>query len=475
MPERTEGVDIPEMKIKLQTMKNAKKILLGLAASLLLAGGVQAQAWLEDPKWGSSPEERTQNVSTFNMFDDAYKLRNFDALLNYGKILIEKAPRAMQNLYVYMGTAYTTKINQATSLAEKNAYVDSLMWIYDKRIEAFGDDATRGRAYILPRRATDYLSFRPNDRETIHRYYLEAIEATGQQDPTLINTYFSVLTDDYRADMIETDVLLEEFEKWSAVLDNGTPEMKEALPTLESLLINSGAATCENLETIYKPQYEADPNNVELMRKIVTRMSHGECESEFRLTVAENLYKVQPDPQTGVALAAIFLQREDYEKSLFYWEQSIASETDPEMKKTYTLNAAAAASAARNYRQAADFARQVIAMDSENGLAYMILGQAQASAIPSNCSDAFTQKTAFWIAVDNLQRARTLLADQPEQVETANQLIGTYSRYFPNNDEAFMSGINNGDIARAKSDHPGAIPEFIASPTNRMPLTSPMV
>jgi tetratricopeptide (TPR) repeat protein len=381
----------------------------------------------------------------FNMFDDAYKLRNYDALLNYGKILIERAPLSMQNLYVYMGTAYTTKINQATSLPVKNAYVDSLMWVYDKRIEAFGDDATRGRAYILPRKAADYLNFRPADRETIRRYYLEAIEASGEQDPTLINTYFSVLADDYRADMIETDVLLGEFEKWNAVLENGTPEMKGAVATLEGLLLSSGAATCENLEAIYMPQYEADPNNVELMQKIVTRMSRGECDSEFRLTVAENLYKVQPDPQTGVALAAIFSQRKDYERALYYWEQSIAAETDPETKISYTLNAAASAIALTNYRQAADFARQVIAMDPENGLAYMILGQAQASAIPSNCSDQFTQKAAYWIVVDNLQRARTLLADDAGQVAALNEQINSSSRNFPTNDEAFFNGINSGD------------------------------
>ncbi len=424
-------------------MKNAQKIMLGLAASFLLAGSVQAQ-WQEDPKWGGSLAERQENVLMYNMFDTANQRKDIDAVLNYGRILVEKAPQASQNLYVHMGTAYTTKINQATSLAEKNAYVDSLMWIYDKRVAAYGDNATRGTAYILPRKAADYLNYRSDDRETIQRYYLDAIEATGEKDPVLINTYFNILVDDYKADMVETDQLLEEYDRWAGVLEAGTPEMKEAVGTLEQLLISSGAADCENLELIYKPRFEADPNNVELMQKIVTLMSRGECESEFRLTVAENLYKVQPDPQTGVALAAIFQQQGDYEKSLGYWQASIDSETDPEIKTSYTLNAAAAALAVKNYRQAGEFARSVIAMDSENGLAYMILGQAQASAVSSNCSDPFTQKAAFWVVVDNLQRARNLLTDA-DQVATLNQQIGSLSQNFPGNDEAFFSGIHSGD------------------------------
>lgn len=426
-------------------MKNAKKLILALAVTLSVAGSVRAQAWLEDPKWGSSPEERQEMVRTWNLFDDSYKLKNFDAVLNYGKILMDKAPQAMQNLYVYMGAAYTTKINTATSLAAKNAYVDSLMWVYDQRVAAYGDDATRGRAYILPRKAADFLTFRPADRETVRRLYEEAIAATGQQDANLINTYFSVLVDDYRADLIETDTLLEEFEKWSAVLDGGTPEMKAGVGTLEQLLVSSGAATCENLEAIYRPQYEADPNNVELMQKIVSRMSAGDCDGEFRLTVAENLFRVQPEPQVGLALASIFQQRGDYEKSLTYWQGAIDGETDPAQKISYMLNAAATSLAAKAYRQAGDFARQVIAADAENGLAYMILGQAQAGAVPSNCGDAFTQKAAFWVVVDNLARARNLLADDAEQVEILNRLIGSYSGNFPTNDEAFMSGINSGE------------------------------
>lgn len=425
-------------------MKNANKLVLSLAACFLFAGNLCAQAWLEDPKWGSSPDDRNQNVRFWNMLDDANKLKNYDAVLNYGRVLIEKAPQSMQNLYVHMGTAYTTKINLATSQAEKNAYVDSLMWVYDMRVKAFGDDKNRGKAYILPRKAADYFNFRPDDRENIRRYYLDAIEATGQQDAELINTYFSTLVDDYSADKIETDALLEEYDKWATVLEAGTSEMKEGVKTLESLLIKSGAAKCDNLEAIYKPRFEADPNNVELMKKIVTLMSRDNCESEFRLTVAENLYKVQPDPQTGVALAAIFQDRGDYEKSLFYWQESIDNEADPAIKLSYTLNAAATANAAKNYRQAAEFARAVIAMDSENGLAYMILGQAQASAIPSNCGDQFTQKTAYWVVVDNLQRARNLLGSDSDQAATLGQLIGTYSRNFPSNDETFFSGITAG-------------------------------
>ena len=428
-------------------MKNVKRILFGLAALLAVAGGAVAQDYSNDAQWGqwgATPEERKENILIYQYFKDAGDMKNYDVALANMYILIEKAPKSHVNIYVRGGNIYKTKITQATSMPERTALVDSLMWLYDKRVEAFGDDPERGKAYILAQKAADYLAYRQMDREGIHKLYNEAIEATGGKDPVLINTYFNILVEDYKMDMLETDFMLDEYDRLSALYDaNPTPEMEEGRNVLDNLFIP--LADCENLLKIYQPRYEADPNNVELMTKIVGMLGRAKCEGEFQLTVAENLYKVAPTPETGLALATIFEARSDYEKSLFYWQESINNELDPAKKATYTMRAATSALGTNNYRQAITFARATLEIEPDNGLAYMIIGQSYGMLAPGSCSDAFERRAAYWIVVDTLQKARSLLSGDSAQTEALTRQINQYSANFPSQEECFFRSLKNGD------------------------------
>ncbi len=425
-------------------MKNAKKLLV-LVALWTVAFGALAQNPADDPKYGATPEERQKTILDINLLRDAYEMKNYDTALGYIYDLMEKAPKSTVNIYVRGANIYKTRIMQAGTPAERKMLVDSLMYIYDQRLEHFGDSPTQGRAYILAQKAGDYLNFQAIDRETIQKLFQDAIEAAAGQDPNLNNNYFKVLVDDYASDLIETDVLMNEFERLSGYFSaSADPKMAEGLKSLEAMLVASGAADCDKLEEVYKPQYEADPNNVELMRKIVNMMGRAQCSSDFMLTVAENLYKVAPEPQTGVFLATIFEQKEDFEKSLFYWQESINNESDPKERVGYIMRAATSALAANNYRQAATFAREALDVEPENGMAYMILGQAYGAGSGSSCS-GFDRQAAFWLAVDNLQRARGLLSGDPAQTETLNAMINSFSANFPSSEDTFFLGLNKGD------------------------------
>ena len=426
-------------------MKNAKKWLFALAVSLAVCGGALAQSPMEDPKYGATPEERQQTVMTINLLRTAFEMKNYDAALQYVYQLIEKAPKSTANIYIRAANIYRDKINRSASRQERNLYVDSLIHIYDLRAEHFAE-TPQEKAEILTTKANDFLGLNPFERARIHRYFNDAIEATEGKNATLINTYFKVLVDDYKSDLVETDELMNEFERLSGFFaDDTDPQMADGLKTLESLLVSSGAAGCDKLEAVYKPRYEADPNNVELMKKIVNMLGRAKCSSDFMLLMTENLYKVQPEAQFGVFLATIFEQRQDYEKSLFYWQESINNESDPMVKKEYILSAAASALATKNYRQASTFAREMLDIDSENGMAYMIIGQAYGGGATASCSDTFARQTVFWLAVDNLQRARGLLSGDTARIETINSVINTFTANFPDGEETFFRDMHVGE------------------------------
>jgi hypothetical protein len=57
-------------------------------------------------------------------------------------------------------------------------------------------------------------------------------------------------------------------------------------------------------------------------------------------------------------------------------------------------------------------------------------------------SDAVIQMTAFWAAVDKLEKAKAV---NPSCASTVNKMIATYKEYFPPASELFMRNIKNGD------------------------------
>jgi len=278
----------------------------------------------------------------------------------------------------------------------------------------------------------------------VHQYFKEAIDATEGKDDDLLKRYFATLTNDFKADLVDTDNYISEYERIGELMANA-PNSEEGQTALDELFSQTDAADCEILERINRPKYEASPNDVELMKKIMNMMLRAKCSNDFLLEVAENLYKVEKSPETGIYLATLFESRQDFEKSQYYWEESLNNEPDPGKKADYMMRAAASALSSSNYRQAVSFARSVLNIDPNNGLAYMIIGQSYGLSVGSSCSDSFEKFAAYWIVVDNLQKARSLLSGDQHQVEALTKQINQYSTQFPNSEECFFRSLKNGD------------------------------
>ena len=60
------------------------------------------------------------------------------------------------------------------------------MMIYDLRVQYFPSSPNYGTAYVLDRKAREYLTFNPSDREGVRKLYKEAIEAGLQSGVTSV-------------------------------------------------------------------------------------------------------------------------------------------------------------------------------------------------------------------------------------------------------------------------------------------------
>ena len=421
------------------------KILLA-AAACLVATASMAQD-LNSPqyaKWGSTLEEKQQNILNSNFLKESCDNRDYDAAARYLNALIKSCPEASSAIYQRGAIVYKNKINRAKSLAEKNAYVDSLMLMYDLRAKYFGDNPKQGAAYILDRKAREYVIYhRPADRAGIRKFFREAIEAGGENvDPETVALYFGNLCEDYKTtDEVMPDEVISEYDRLSPIFENN-PDAIESKNQFDAAFGLSGAANCENLEKLFSSKLEANPDDEAVLAQAVSLMSRANCDGEFFFTTAEKYYTVHPTSETALSLAQGFQNKGEYDKAIKYLNEALATETDNAEREKLLVRISLVDMVANNFSGAAAAARQVRELNPENGLSYFVLAQCYAASAAS-CG-GFAGQAAFWAAYDTMSQAVSLLQDNPEYLDTAKSALSAYRGHFPTSEECFFNELQEG-------------------------------
>lgn len=430
-------------------MKKRFLILMLLIASTTVSVMAQEYDYKQDPKYGDSPEVRERNVTILNYFNDAYQMKTYDDAVNYLRELMVSCPQASENIFIKGGEIYRNKLSRAQTKADRSMFLDSMMYIYDQRVITYGDHAKRGKSYILGRKAQDFFVYAPGEAARAFGYFRDAVKAASVNhdlDPELAKVFFNALTENYKLGDITPDDYMGDYELLASELSvmEQDDAVMDATNTLETLFAQSGAASCENIEKIYMPRYQADPNNVDLMRKIAGLLSRSRCTSDFQMNVLENYYKVEPTPEVALLLAGLYEDRKEYGKALNYIDIAIKNEKDATKRIGYILRAAGASLASNNFSAAANLAKQAMASAPDNGFGYLIYASALASGASSACS-GFDRQAAYWLVVDAYQQARTKFVGDQTQTDNINRAIGSLSANFPKTEDTFLRNLNPGD------------------------------
>ncbi len=422
-------------------MKTIAKLTLAAIAVFYL-GGTFAQNHLEDPRYGNTPEERTENLKLLNFLSDEYTAKNWAGAAVYVKQLMNDAPY-IPNLYIWGATTYKNLAARAKSLAEKKNYVDSVMLIYDRRAEHQAiADPNRTVPYILQTKARDYLALNPMDRDNVRRFYRDALNASGANPShELVLEYFQQLVNDYKGVQIQADELLAEFERLNPMMESASSEQRDSF---NGLFATSGAASCEVLEDLYSKLLAANPDDADLVMKAYNLMSMIDCQSAFYVQVAEKYYAQSPSTSIAIRLASVFENKGEYTNALKYLNEMLPTESDPAAKANLYVRIAASELGVNRASAAAQAARSAISLNPDNGFAHMFLAEAYIAGA-SGCS-GFHAQTVFWLAYDELSRARQAFEGEAAQVAAAEARMANCRANFPTFEDGFMyvQGYENG-------------------------------
>jgi len=422
------------------------KIFALLLGWIGLSMGVAAQN--TGSKMGSNPDECIKNYSLYYEF---YKQKNYADALPWWNKTIAICPAFSKNLWIHGERMFKTRIATEKDPAKKEVLIDSLLWIYDQRIKYFGGDPRTPEGYVLGLKGIAIMKYRKTEYNKAYDILGESIKQMSMRSPAaVLLTYMQCSRQLFADGAIDEEKVLTDYDKTMEIV-NGNLKQKpgdrgytQAHDGIEQYFTTSGAATCESLVKLYTPKFEALKDNIEWLQKITRQLRTSDCaDSRLFSDASEALFKLQPDAAAAHNLAAYFMRQEDYDKAAGYLESAIKmGQGSDELADMYYELAYLKYFNYKKYQEARSLALKAIKVRPNWGDPYILIGRIYVDARKQMFKDEFDQQTVFWVSVDKFIKAKSV---DPEVTDKANELIKTYSQYFPSNEDVFFHTLHEGD------------------------------
>ncbi len=410
---------------------------------LLSEANVLAQRdFSRNPLYGHDSLSRVTCASNLSTMSEFYKINMFEYAYESWRSCFVNCPRSSKNIYI-MGTRILKhKIENSVVEAEKQKLIDTLMLLYDKRIQYFNQEG-----YVLGRKGIDLLRYRPEEIEKAWEYLNKSadIEKQNSEEAVLV-TLMQATNILFNNGKCDTNAMMSIYMKVSDYLmqsaSSDSASLKHAVESVEKIFAESGAADCSVLNSLFSSKYEANPDDVALLKRITWLLDKKGCyQSDLFAKAAESLYKTDPSASAAYNLARLFESQNNFGKASYYYSQAIELEPDNKIKANYYYRWSLSAEQQGDHQISRTNALKAVELNPSLGEPYLVIGLAYAASSNLCGSNAFEKAAVFWAAVDMFVKAKNV---DPGLTEKANEYIGKYSAYFPTKEEAFFNGYTDG-------------------------------
>ena len=446
----------------IKVMNTTKQIFLFIA--LVIPMNFLAQ---NDLKYGDTEEQQILCKEALSVYKSYKKQKNYSEAYDQWEKACAVCPKQVQeSLYTDGSTFIKSEIKEAKAagdLERNDALVDSLMWVYDTRMELFPSTKKKpnNRCYILGRKASDYFKFHKDSVLVAFEMFKESVDCLGASSSASVLSGYYVTSfysmkkinkidkeagADRKIKMLTDYLMLMDYCNKAISIAEASENSRnlkgytKAKENIEKTFI--AIAKCDEMVEVLQANVDANPEDFDLKKKVLSLLTNRECtENDLFLPVATAVYEQEQSHEAAYAIGMGYAKQSKLSDSFQYMEEAVSRCDSCPEQLSYLLKTGQIASALKRSSTAKRYARQVLAIDPDNADAYMLIGDAVAGA-SNACNDgALGKRAVYWVAHDYYSRAKRM---DPELVEKANSRMSKMSSQFPTIDEVFTLGLQAG-------------------------------
>lgn len=404
---------------------------------------LMGQKGIEDgSKYGHGADSANcrKNLSLYKTY---YNQKNFEMAMAFWRKAFNECPLSSKNMHLHGTRMFKAFYNQT----KDRAYIDSLKMVYDARIKYFGEEA-----YQKGRFGLDLWDLGSEDTELLQMAYATMTDAINldpyRTNPNTLMIYMAATQKLFDSEVITNEEVITNYGKVTEILDKriasaSRPADIGAKDNIDAIFKASGAGTCEGLSSLFTEKINAAPDDVDLLKQVLGLLNDAGCnDSDLFYVAAENLYKIEKSAMSAYNLAEMNADKFNYSQAEFYYKEAIEMEEDDLKKSNYYTKLATIRLSEQDNRGARDNAKEAIALDPNNGTAYMLIGNAYAG---QKISDVEIENQAvYWVAVDYFRKAKSI---DPSLAERVNDAISQCEKVYPTKKELFFRNILEEGVA----------------------------
>ena len=410
------------------------------------------------PKYGEDSISCVKNLSLYREYYKNYekskksgKLEEADDYVHSAlapwRYVYKNCPISSQNIY-RDGVKIIRYLLKNAEDIDKKAYADTLMMIYDKRMDMFG--WKEGVGYILGRKAVDHLNYK-NDVSKSFKLFEMAFEHTKDENFDAGVLYYHMLAavNMYKKGNADKNIIVETYDKISQIfqekIDNKAEDYKKfkrLQPRIERLF--NPFATCDDLIKIFKKQYEAKPKDTDLLKRISSVLDEQGCtESDLYFNATRSLHEVEPSAESAYLMGKMSIKRELYNEAEKYLKEAANTFEDSSKINNIYFLLGNINSEQNNRQTARKYAQKALDYDPNDGRCYILIGDLYAGSQEVCKTDSKVEsKSIYWVAVDKYKKAKNV---DPDVADKADKKINTYRQYFPAQEDIFFENYSIGE------------------------------
>lgn len=426
-------------------------IAVALIVGISISSEISAQGI---SKYGETPEDSVECIMNLSLYTEfykqwkgsGYKSASINDAFGPWRQVFQNCPTARLGTYVDGVKMLTYFIKNSKDESFKNAYIDTLMMLYDTRIKYFGKEG-----YVLGRKGVGLYSLRITDYDEAYTILTKSVELEGNASYPDVLVFFMRATKKMIDEgKISEDIIFDNYEISSKIIEINLENNKDKAKKLANWenvrgnidLIFEPFATCEAIIKIYTPKFNENPEDAKMLKKLVRLLDRKKCTANklyFDATV--KLYDVEPSPESAYLIGKMLMKNEEFSKAIDYLKEGEKLE-DSDDRADCFLYIAECYRIGNNYSQARSYALKSANERPGSGNPYIMIGDMYAASSKICGGNDIEKKAVYWVAVDKYYKAKQV---DPEVAEVANDRIRSYSIYFPPKDDIFFHNLTEGD------------------------------
>ncbi|MEP1490059.1 MAG: hypothetical protein ABJK28_16695 [Algibacter sp.] len=427
----------------------------------------------------SFAQQDEECMTKLSIFHEYTKAKNYDAAYEPWMAVRNKCPKFNNAIYIDGEKILKDKIKNASD-ADKTAFINDLMLLWEKRAEYFSSKTKKGEyaAKACQLMYDNKVLLGKTDTELYEcfdaAYKLDKATFTN---PKSLYTYFSLMVTLYDAKEKTASDL---FNKYDDVVEKVEDEVKNYSVKLNELIEKEDAGTvlakkeksykkyyesylkaydqisgsidsklgdranCTNLIPLYEKDFEENKGNEVWLQRAAGKMSQKECTDDPLFFKLVNAYhELSPSANSAYYLGILKDKEGKSSEAVKFYEQAISLETDNFKKAKLYNKIALKLKAKGSYGKARNYFKKSLSLNPSNGRPHLSIAMMYASSAKS-CGDSnFNKRAVYWLAAQEAQKASRI---DPTLKKSAAQSATSYKAKAPTKSEIFTEGMSGKTI-----------------------------